>query len=790
MSARVIFAFLFLAASLTAVTSFASELSWPRDLDIQSGILTMYQPQVDTLEGNVLSFRAAVSYKDDQGNEPVFGAVWFESRVEIDRESRIVHMVDLSVADTRFPEGVEHVQGELEQYIREGLPTWDVDFSLDTLLTSLEASEKEIAAAAELNMDPPDIIYRDHPALLVYLDGDPVMREMENTKFKAVVNTPYPLIYDGKQYYYLNAAKDVWYKARAATGPWEFDPKPPQDIRSLVDQDEMEGDEGDESEPVTADNAPEIVVSTQPAELIVSDGPPDFQPLVDDLLVLKNSQSDIFMHVSAQDYYVVLSGRWFRAKSLNGPWTFSASDSLPSAFNDIPADSRQADSRVFVAGTDEAREAVMDAQIPQTAAVQKGEVDLEVTYDGDPQFESIDGTSLSNGVNTSSTVLKSGTDYYLVEDAVWYISSAATGPWRVAESRPDSVEAIPPESPAYNVKYVHIYETTPEVVYVGYTPGYMGSYIYNTTIVYGTGWYYRPWISPYYYYPRYGTWGFHIGYNPWTGWGFGLGWGRGPFRVGFYSGGYWHRHHYWGRGYHGRWGPGGYRPRAVHFGATNINRGNINRGNIRDNNLYRDRAQKANVATTRDLRPGSQEARNRATSADRGAASQEARNRVTSADRGAASRPATRPNTGKVNAADLNAQVTLDSNTRSSASQNNVFTDKKGNVYRQSDGGWQKNDGKSWSNVPSTGTRDAARPSAGTERARSSTGTASSAYKGSSSSRNTSQNTRQSSAYRQTNSGYNRGSSLDRQSYSRQRSSARSHQYSAHRSRGGGARRR
>jgi hypothetical protein len=424
---------------------------------------------------------------------------------------------------------------------------------------------------------------------------------------------------------------------------------------------------------------------------------------------------------------------------------------------------------VFVAGTDEAREAVMDAQIPQTAAVQKGEVDLEVTYDGNPKFESIDGTSLSYAVNTGSTVLKSGSDYYLVEDAVWYISSAATGPWRVAESRPESVEAIPPESPAYNVKYVYIYETTPEVVYVGYTPGYMGSYIYHTTIVYGTGWYYRPWISPYYYYPRYGTWGFHIRYNPWTGWGFGLSWGWGPFRVGFWSGGYWHRRHHWGRGYHGRWGPGGYRPRPVHYGHANINR-----GNIRDNNLYRDKAQKANVARTRDLRPGSQEARNR----------------VATADRGAASRPATRPNTGKVNAADLNAQVTLDSNTRPSNAQNNVFTDKKGNVYRQTDGGWQKNDGKSWSNVPSTGTRDATRPSAGTERARSSTGTASSAYKGSSSSRNTSQNTRQSSAYRNSNSGYGNASSLDRQSYSRQRSSARSHQYRSHRSRGGGGRRR
>jgi len=744
------------ACLLAGALAQAQEMTWPRDLDIASGVLTTYQPQVDTLEGDVLKFRAAVAYKDTAGNEPVFGAAWFESRVEIDRDTRTVHMVDLAVTDMRFPEGSEHVQGELEQFIRERLPDWDVDLSLDNLLTSLEASEEEIAAATNLKMDPPEIIYRDHPALLVYIDGEPVMQEIENSEFQAVINTPYPLIFDGRNTYYLNAAEDVWYKAGAATGPWEFDANPPGDISSMVDQEEagqvdgeVDGEAADEK--ITAANAPEIVVSTEPAELIVSEGEPDFEPLVDDLLVLKNSQSDIFMHVSAQDYYIVLSGRWFRAKSLEGPWTFNAADELPDAFNNIPTDSRQAESRVYVAGTDEAREAVMDAQIPQTAAVQKGSVDLEVSYDGDPRFEGIEGTSMSYAINTGSTVLKSGANYFLVEDAVWYIASAATGPWRVAESRPEGVESIPPESPVYNVKYVYIYDSTPEVVYVGYTPGYTGSYVYHTTIVYGTGWYYRPWISPYYYYPRYGTWGFHIGYNPWTGWGFGLGWGWGPFRVGFYSGGYWHRHHRWHHRHHGRWGPGGYRPRPVHYGNRNVN---INNVNVRNNNLYRDKAQRANVAQTRDFRPGTKEARDRS-------------------------------KTGN-----LNRPATADRAARPSAAKNDVFTDRKGDVYRQTDKGWQKNDGKNWNNVPSTGTRDAVKPSTGAvDASRPATSASASTRQASTANRQSSASTRQSSAYKQSNSGYSNQSSLDRQSYSRQRSQTRSSNYGGQRARSGGRRR-
>ena len=44
--------------------------------------------------------------------------------------------------------------------------------------------------------------------------------------------------------------------------------------------------------------------------------------------------------------------------------------------------------------TDEAREALMDNRIPQTAAVKRGSARLRVTYDGSPKFKPIDGTGM------------------------------------------------------------------------------------------------------------------------------------------------------------------------------------------------------------------------------------------------------------------------------------------------------------------------------------------------------------------------------------------------------------
>ncbi len=56
---------------------------------------------------------------------------------------------------------------------------------------------------------------------------------------------------------------------------------------------------------------------------------------------------------------------------------------------------------------------------------------------------------------------------------VWYVSNMVYGPFDVATSIPrELIDAIPPENPHYNVQYIYIYDSTPDVVYVGYTPGY------------------------------------------------------------------------------------------------------------------------------------------------------------------------------------------------------------------------------------------------------------------------------------------------------------------------------
>lgn len=641
--AKIIVTLLSLVLSTSAL---AQSQAWPRTLTLDEGNVTVYQPQIEALDGDTLYYRAALAYRPAADAEPIFGAGWLKAPVDIDESQGLVHPSRLELTQTRFPDGTADMQAEIATALLQQSPGWDLDFSVAELEAALEAAEAESLAAQKLKTAPPKIIYRNRPALLVTIDGEPVLREIENSPYKAVINTPFPLITDGDDFY-LNAARGVWYRASTATGPYRFDSSPPNDIVKMVEDAEAKAavetapEDSAEREPVTAANAPEIVVSTVPAELIVTDGPADFVPLVDDLLVLENSDDDVFLHVGEQKYYVVLAGRWYRSSSLEGPWDYQASDALPTAFAKIPDESAQADSRVYVAGTPEAEEAVLDAQVPQTAAVKRGEVEIDVEYDGDPDFDRVEGTNdLQYARNTGATVLESDRSYYLLEDGVWYVASSPHGPWVVSDHRPGEVDSIEPSSPVYNTKYVYVYDSTPEVVYVGYTPGYLGSYVYHNTIVYGTGWHYRPWVSPYYYYPRFSTWGFHVGYNDWGGWSYGLSWYWPHYSLNYYYGGYWHHGHPWYNRYWGYWGPRGYAYRPYyrgypgyrHYGYRHHGEGHYEgygkgyryydrhdkyaRGDYnswdrdydrrdrydreRNRNLYRDDHQRARVARTRD----------------------------------------------------------------------------------------------------------------------------------------------------------------------------------------------
>jgi hypothetical protein len=293
----------------------------------------------------------------------------------------------------------------------------------------------------------------------------------------------------------------------------------------------------------------------------------------------------------------------------------------------------------------------MDARIPQTAAVNIDEARLEVKYDGEPKFERIENTEMEFAVNTEKSVIKAEGSYYCCEEAVWFVASDPLGPWTVCLSVPHVIYTMPPSAPVYHVKHVYVYDHTPDVVYVGYTPGYVGCYVYGGTVIYGTGYAYPAWHGRYYY-PRPVTWGFHVHYNPYTG-GWAVGGGRGtPYsRVGVA----------WGSP--GWWGPSRYQPTQIDVNR-NINIGEIDVDNSR--NLYGNR---------KDVQVAGRE--------------REVGHRRGGTPRGdAAGRAGAKAGLGGGDVRSPAASPGL---------KNNVFADSDGNIYRRTEAGWQMRVSGGWS---------------------------------------------------------------------------------------------
>jgi hypothetical protein len=272
---------------------------------------------------------------------------------------------------------------------------------------------------------------------------------------------------------------------------------------------------------LTKDEEKEPGAQPVPAELLVTLGRAGIPKT--SLLHVTNSDDDIFMDTKGQQDYT-----WRAAGSVQNP-SRERGEQLPRDFTRISLESPKSHVLASIPGTEQAKEAVIANQIPQTASVNRKEAKLKIRYTGPPQFKPIESTNLEYAINTSSEVIHAEGRYYAIEHGVWFVSDSPLGPWLVAEMIPAAIYSIPPSSPLYHVRFAYVYGATPEVVYVGYTPGYLGAFVSNGVVVFSTGWWY----------PGVFCGDFWCG-RPWT-------WGLG-FRFSYWGGGWFWRpigHHWW-----------------------------------------------------------------------------------------------------------------------------------------------------------------------------------------------------------------------------------------------------
>jgi hypothetical protein len=664
---------------------------WPRVYNVPSGgSLLMYQPQISNWDkqAHMVMF-SAVSYRTKTAEKPIIGTVKLEADTKTAIDDRLVRLQNLKIAEANFQTLPKEQVREIVAEIDKAMPDDDRVIALDRVLANLDKSQIIPKNVEGIKADPPTIFFSKTPAVIVNLDGDPVWSPIKENDLKFAVNTNWDLFQHGPTATLYLRNDNSWLKARDVKGPWSPAGTLPDSFKKLpAEENWKEVKAALPGKSISASAVPKVFVSYQPAELILLSGEPNYLLVQGtELLWVSNTDSDVFRMGKAGKVYYLVAGRWFSAPDFTGPWTF-ATPSLPPDFKKISLEHDRSRVLASVPGTDQAAEAVLIAQVPQTARVNKKEIKApEVAFQGDPQFTPIEKTTVQRAVNTDKDVFKVGDLYYMCYQGVWFQSKASSGPWSVAESVPEAIYQIPVSSPAHHVTYVTVEEDDDDdwVVYAA-AAGYTGMMVAWGCTVWGSGWYYPPYIGwggyyPYYY-PHFPTYGYSAWYNPWTG-----AYGRSARVYGPYGGAgvgarYNPRTGTYSRGA-AAWGPYGARGAATAFNPRTGAVGATRQGS----NVYGSWGSTA-------VRRGDDWAKT---------------NRYTNRRTDTTTRTIRTDDGGAVTRRGDDGFVGVGSGV-------NVYAGKDGNAYRREDGTWQKYENGRWQDTDKQPSGERPRPTTGQER--------------------------------------------------------------------------
>jgi hypothetical protein len=486
------------------IAAAAQDPGWPRQITKPGGTLVYYQPQVDSWQNyRVLNWRMAFSLTPT-GGKAVLGAITMQGNTVVNTDDHLVQITNLQITNAYFPSLDPATAANMKTLLTTFLPP-GVTVSLERVVAYMHKPAE--VKGVSLDNTPPTIYVSQRPAILLSVDGQPVLGQIHNTSMKFVVNTHWPLFFDRPNSTYYLFAGQVWMTAPSLEGPWAQTTNLPKDMMKLPSMPEWQGLKN-VIPPPQSPNAivPAVYYSTSPAEMILFNGTPVYTPIPGTQLVYaSNTDSPVFVYSPTNQVYFLTAGRWFSSSSLSGPWTY-ASMSLPADFKNIPPNSPVGGVLASVPGTSEATDAVLISQIPTTITVNPATAAAKasVTYFGAPQFSPIPGTSLSYATNTTSKVIQVNNSYYLCLQGVWFVSTNPQGPWQTATSVPQVIYTIPSSSPVYNVTYVTQTTMSDGNVQSSYTAGYFGAFVVGAAVgavvASGTGYYY----PPYFYYPPMG----------------------------------------------------------------------------------------------------------------------------------------------------------------------------------------------------------------------------------------------------------------------------------------------
>src|SRR5690349_10800621 len=129
------------------------------------------------------------------GGKQVLGVADLKAKALVDQDTHTVFFREIEATDIRFPSLQESDARKMEELFRSMLPSSGEPISVERVMADLEHSKVE-AKPVDVRNDPPQMFYSATPAILLTVQGQPVLAPIEKTDLEFVVNTNWDLFFD------------------------------------------------------------------------------------------------------------------------------------------------------------------------------------------------------------------------------------------------------------------------------------------------------------------------------------------------------------------------------------------------------------------------------------------------------------------------------------------------------------------------------------------------------------------------------------------------------------------
>ncbi|SOE68343.1 hypothetical protein SAMN05446635_3282 [Burkholderia sp. OK233] len=199
-----------LLSAMSPTRAATQDPGWPREMVQQDATLTYYQPQIDDWKDfKELTGRMAISITP-RGGKPQVGVITLQMHTDVDIDSRNVLLSSPQITGTAFPGTDQATSQKLDQLVRKFLnPQASLTLSMDRLVASID--KKQAAPAVAIKSDPPTIFASFGPAVLLFVDGDPVPAPIQNSDVTFVDNAAHQYyLFTGQSWMTSTDLKTGW----------------------------------------------------------------------------------------------------------------------------------------------------------------------------------------------------------------------------------------------------------------------------------------------------------------------------------------------------------------------------------------------------------------------------------------------------------------------------------------------------------------------------------------------------------------------------------------------------